>query len=410
MIRAIRCNRIAAARCKSLIFRGVGLEFRLTEEQELTRRTVREFAEKEIAPRSRALDESQTFPRDLMARLGEMGMLGVFFPTEYGGAGLGYFDYALIIEELSRVDAAIGLSVAAHNSLCSNHIFLAGSEEQKRRFLVPLAKGEKIGAWSLTEPTAGSDASGTRSTAVRDGDGYVLNGSKTFATHGSVGDIAVVFAVTDKAKGKHGISAFILEKGMSGFRPGRKDDKMGCRASDTAEIVMDNCRVPRSMLLGREGEGFIDALRILDGGRIGIGAMAVGIAQGALDLATAYARKREQFGQPIGNFQAVQWMLADSATETEAARLLIRRAAWMKQEGQDVNLASAMAKLYASETAVRVADRAVQIHGGYGYVKDYPVERAYRDAKLTTIGEGTSEIQRLVIARHLIGRAKEQAP
>jgi hypothetical protein len=381
------------------------VDFRLTEEQELTRLTVREFAEKEIAPLSRHLDEAQEFPRAVMEKLGEMGLLGMLFPPGYGGAGLAYTDYALVIEELSRVDASIGLSVAAHNSLCSNHIFLAGSEEQKRRFLVPLAQGRKIGAWSLTEPTAGSDASGTRSTATRDGEDYILNGSKTFATHGSVCDLAVVFAVTDRSKGKHGISAFVLEKGMPGFRPGRKEDKMGCRASDTAEIVMDHCRVPRSHLLGREGEGFVDALRILDGGRIGIGAMAVGIAQGALEQAIDYARKREQFGQPIASFQAVQWMLADSATEIEAARLLIRQAAWMKQQGADVNMVSAMAKLYASETAVRVTDRAVQIHGGYGYIKDYPVERAYRDAKLTTIGEGTSEIQRLVIARHLLGQA-----
>jgi alkylation response protein AidB-like acyl-CoA dehydrogenase len=386
------------------------MDFRLTEEQDLLRRTVREFAEKEIAPRSRKMDETQEFPRDLMRRLGEMGMLGIFFPPEYGGAGMTYPDYALIIEELSRVDAAIGLSVAAHNSLCSNHIYLAGNEDQKRRYLVPLAKGEKIGAWTLTEPTAGSDAGGTRSTAVRDGDSWVLNGTKTFATHGSVGDVVVVFAVTDKSKGKHGVSAFALEKGMQGFRPGRKEDKMGCRASDTSEVIMENCRVPRAQMLGREGEGFVDALRILDGGRIGIAAMALGIAQGALEHSVDYARKREQFGQPIANFQAVQWKIADIALEVDAARLLVQRAAAMKQAGQDVNMASAMAKLYASETAVRAADRAVQIHGGYGYVKDYPVERAYRDAKLTTIGEGTSEIQRLVIARHLIGRAKEHAP
>jgi alkylation response protein AidB-like acyl-CoA dehydrogenase len=387
------------------------VDFRLTEEQELTRRTVREFAENEIAPLSRQLDERQEFPTVLMHKLGEMGLLGMLFPAEYGGAGLGYLDYVLVIEELSRVDAAIGLSVAAHNSLCSNHIYLAGTEEQKRRFLVPLAQGRKIGAWSLTEPTAGSDASGTRTTATRDGKDYILNGSKTFATHGSVCEVAVVFAVTDRSKGKHGISAFVLEKGMPGFRPGRKEDKMGCRASDTAEIVMDQCRVPPANLLGKEGEGFIDALRILDGGRIGIGAMAVGIAQGALDQALEYSRKREQFGQPIANFQAVQWMLADSAVEIEAARLLIRRAAWLKQQGSDVNMASAMAKLCASETAVRVTDRAVQIHGGYGYIKDYPVERAYRDAKLTTIGEGTSEIQRMVIARHLLGNSpKEPAP
>ena len=386
------------------------MDFRPTEEQELTRRTVRAFAEQVIAPRSREMDASQEFPRDLMSRLGEMGLLGVVFPPEYGGSGLTYPDFAMIIEELARVDASVALSVAAHNSLCSNHIFLAGSEEQKKRYLVPLAKGEKIGAWSLTEPTAGSDAAGTRTTAVRSGDDYVLNGSKTFATHGSVADVAVVFAVTDRTREKHGISAFILERGMPGWKPGRKEDKMGCRASDTSEIIMDNCRVPRSQLLGREGEGFVDALRILDGGRIGIGAMAVGIAQGALEAATDYARRREQFGRPIGQFQAVQWMLADSAVEIEAARLLVLRAATLKQAGEDVNMASAMGKLYASETAVRVTDRAVQIHGGYGYVKDYAVERAYRDAKLTTIGEGTSEIQRLVIARQLIGHAKEHTP
>jgi alkylation response protein AidB-like acyl-CoA dehydrogenase len=385
------------------------LDFRLTEEQVLLRRTVREFAEKEIAPRSRAMDASQEFPRDLMSKLGAMGMLGVFFPTEFGGAGMGIPEYALVIEEIARVDAAIALSVAAHNSLCSNHIFMAGSAEQKKRYLVPLARGEKIGAWSLTEPTAGSDAGGTRSTAVRDGDHWVLNGSKTFATHGSVGEIAVVFAVTDRSRGKHGISAFVLEKGMPGFRPGRKEDKMGCRASDTAEIVMDNCRVPQAQMLGGEGEGFVDALRILDGGRIGIAALATGIAQGALEQAIAYARSRQQFGQAIAGFQAVQWMIADSAVEIDAARLLVRRAAAMRQAGEDVNMASAMAKLYASEMALRVVDRAVQIHGGYGYVKDYPVERAYRDAKLTTIGEGTSEIQRLVIARHLVGQAREHA-
>jgi hypothetical protein len=385
------------------------LDFRLTEEQSLLRRTVREFAEKEIAPRSRAMDERQEFPRDLMSKLGAMGLLGVFFPPEYGGAGMGIPEYAIIIEEIARVDGAIALSVAAHNSLCSNHIFMAGSKEQKKRYLVPLARGEKIGAWSLTEPTAGSDAGGTRSTAVRDGGHWVLNGSKTFATHGSVGEIAVVFAVTDKTRGKHGISAFVLEKGMPGFRPGRKEDKMGCRASDTAEIVMDNCRVPQAQMLGGEGEGFVDALRILDGGRIGIAALATGIAQGALEQAIAYARSRQQFGQAIAGFQAVQWMIADSAVEIDAARLLVQRAASMRQAGQDVNMASAMAKLYASEMALRVVDRAVQIHGGYGYVKDYPVERAYRDAKLTTIGEGTSEIQRLVIARHLIGQAREHA-
>jgi hypothetical protein len=375
----------------------------------LLRQTVRAFAEKEIAPRAAALDESQEFPRDIMERLGAMGLLGILFPPEYGGAGLSYQDYVLVIEELARVDGSIGLSVAAHNSLCANHIFLAGTEEQKRRFLVPLARGEAIGAWSLTEPTAGSDASGTRTVALPDGDAWILRGTKTFATHGSVCDVAVVFAVTDRSRGKHGISAFILEKGMPGFRPGRKENKMGCRASDTAELVMEDCRVPDAQRLGRAGEGFIDALRVLDGGRIGIGALAVGIAQGALDQALAYARARHQFDQPIASFQAVQWMLADSAVEIQAARLLVQRAAHLKDTGAEVTTAAAMAKLYASETAVRVANRAVQIHGGYGYTKDYPVERAYRDAKIATIGEGTSEIQRLVIARRLLGEARGPA-
>jgi hypothetical protein len=386
------------------------LDFRPTEEQELLRQTVRAFAEKEIAPRAAALDESQEFPHDIMKRLGGMGLLGILFPAEYGGAGLGYQDYVLVIEELARVDGSIGLSVAAHNSLCANHIYLAGTEEQKRRFLVPLARGEAIGAWSLTEPTAGSDASGTRTLALPDGDGWILRGTKTFATHGSVCDVAVVFAVTDRSRGKHGISAFILEKGMPGFRPGRKENKMGCRASDTAELVMEDCRVPDTQRLGRAGEGFIDALRVLDGGRIGIGALAVGIAQGALDQAIAYARTRRQFDRPIAAFQAVQWMLADSAVEIQAARLLVQRAAHLKDTGGEVTSAAAMAKLYASETAVRVANRAVQVHGGYGYIKDYPVERAYRDAKIATIGEGTSEIQRLVIARRLLGEARGPEP
>lgn len=385
------------------------MDFQLSEDQELTRQTVREFAEKEIAPRALELDETQQFPRDIMKKLGEMGMLGVLFPPEYGGAGLKYLDYVLIIEELARVDGSVGLSVAAHNSLCSNHIFMEGSEEQKRRFLVPLARGEKIGAWSLTEPTAGSDASGTRSTAVRAGRDWVLNGSKTFATHGSVCDVAVVFAVTDKGRGKHGISAFILEAGMQGFHAGRKENKMGCRASDTAEIVMADCRVPDANRLGEEGQGFVDALRILDGGRIGIGALGVGIAQGAFEQATRYARGRRQFDRPIADFQAVQWLLADSAVEIHAARLLVQRAAWLKDIGQEVTRAASMAKLFSSETAVRVANRAVQIHGGYGYVKEYPVERAYRDAKICTIGEGTSEIQRLVIARLLLGEPRERA-
>jgi alkylation response protein AidB-like acyl-CoA dehydrogenase len=378
------------------------LEFRLTEEQELIARTVREFAKAEIAPKVMDYDESQKFPMEIMRTLGEMGYLGVMFPPEYGGAGLGTVEYALIIEELSRVDGSIGLSVAAHNSLCAGHIFLSGSEEQKRRYLVPLASGKQIGAWSLTEPTAGSDAGGTRSTAVRDGEGWILNGSKTFTTHGNVGDVCIVFCVTDRSKGKKGISAFILEKGMKGFRAGKKENKLGCRASDTSEVIMDDCRVPEENLLGEQGMGFVDAMRILDGGRISIAALAVGMAQGALDASLSYARERKQFDQPIGSFQSIQWYLADMATRVEAARMLTWRAAVLKDEGRPHTKEASMAKLYAGETVVWVTERAVQIFGGYGFTKDYPVEKFFRDAKICTIGEGTSEIQRLVIARQLL--------
>ncbi len=378
------------------------MDFQLSEEQQALQRTVREFAAHEIAPRVREMDESQSFPRDILAKAGELGLLGCLFPEEYGGAGLTYVDYALIIEEISAVDGALGLSVAAHNSLCSNHIFQFGTEEQKRRHLTPLARGEKIGSWSLTEPTAGSDAGGTRSTARRENGHWVLNGAKTFATHGASGDVAVVFAVTDPEQGKKGISAFIVERGTKGFRTGKKEDKLGCRASDTAELVMEDCRVPEGNLLGREGEGFINALQILDGGRISIAALAVGMARGAYEAARAYSKERQQFGKPIASFQAIQWKLADMATEIDAARLLVFRAAQMKDRGEDVNMASAMAKLFASEVAVRVANEAVQVFGGYGYIKDYPVEKFYRDVKICTIGEGTSEIQRLVIARRLL--------
>ena len=379
------------------------MDFSLTEEQQLTRKMVREFAEKEIAPHSARLDETQEFPFEIFREAAELGLTGIMFPPEYGGSGLSAVDTVIILEEIARVDPGIALSVAAHNSLPCNHIFLAGTTEQKKKYLIPLARGEKIGTWSLTEPTAGSDAGGTRCLAVRDGDAFVLNGSKTFATHGTVADIAVVFAVTNPAAGKHGgISAFILEKGMPGFRPGKRENKMGCRASDTAELVMEDCRVPESQMLGREGHGFRDALRVLDGGRIGIAAMAVGTARGALEAALTYSKQRRQFGKPICEFQAIQWMLADSATEIEAARLLTYRAAHRRDRGEDINQAAAMAKLYASEMAVRVTDRAIQIHGGYGYIKEYPVEKLHRDAKLTTIGEGTSEIQRLVIARRLL--------
>ncbi len=378
------------------------MNFELNDEQQALQSTVREFARQEIAPHSRELDESQRFPREIMAAAGELGLLGCLFPEEYGGAGLSYVDYVTVIEEISAVDGALGLSVAAHNSLCSNHIFMFGSEEQKKKYLVPLAQGKKIGSWSLTEPTAGSDAGGTRSTASLEDGTWVLNGAKTFATHGVSGDIAVVFAVTDPGKGKKGISAFIVERGTPGFKTGKKEDKLGCRASDTAELVMEDCRIPEENLLGRRGDGFVNALQILDGGRISIAALGVGMARGAYEAALAYSKERKQFDRPISSFQAIQWKLADMATEIAAARLLVYRAADMKDRGEDVNIASAMAKLYSSEVAVRVANEAVQVHGGYGYTKDYPVEKFYRDAKICTIGEGTSEIQRLVIARRLL--------
>lgn len=378
------------------------MDFELNDEQKALRSMVREFAQQEIAPHIREFDESQTFPRQIMAKAADLGFLGCLFPEEYDGAGLSYVDYVTVIEEISAVDGSVGLSVAAHNSLCSNHIFMFGREDQKQRFLKPLARGEKIGTWSLTEPTAGSDAGGTKSTAQLEDGEWILNGSKTFATHGASGDVAVVFAVTDPDKGKKGISAFIVERGTPGFSTGKKEDKLGCRASDTAELVMENCRIPEENLLGHRGEGFVNALQILDGGRISIAALGLGMAQGACNAALAYSKERKQFGKPISSFQAIQWKLADMATEIEAARLLVYRAADMKDRGEDVNTASAMAKLFSSEVAVRVANEAVQVLGGYGYTKDYPVEKFYRDAKICTIGEGTSEIQRLVIARRLL--------
>jgi len=381
------------------------VDFTFTEEQQHLRKSVREFAEGEIAPHVLEWDEASHFPQEILPKLAEMGLLGVIFPEEYGGAGLGYIEYATVIEELSRVDGAVGLTVAAHNSLCTNHIYKFGNEEQKRKYLVPLAHGQKLGAWSLTEPEAGSDAGGTRTTAVRDGNFWVLNGSKTFTTNGRYADICVAMAVTDKSKESHGISAFILEKGMPGFRPGKKENKLGMRASDTSEVIFSDCRVPSENLVGPEGEGFISSLKILDGGRISIAALALGMAQGALEAATRYARQRKQFGKTISEFQAIQFKLADMSTEVEAARLLVYQAAWLAdQKGSRFTRESSMAKLFASEVAVRVANECVQIHGGYGFIKDYPAEKYYRDVKLCTIGEGTSEIQRLVIARQLLGR------
>lgn len=378
------------------------MDFRLSDEQLDLQRAVREFAVQEIAPHVMEWDEGQIWPEAVLRQLGAMGLFGVLVPANLGGSGMGYIEYVLAIAELARVDGSIGLIVAAHNSLCTNHILLFGSEEQKAKYLPKLARGEWIGCWSLTEPQAGSDAGGTRTVAVRSGDGWLLNGAKTFTTNGTHGDVCVAMAVTDRSRGKHGISAFVIERGTPGFRPGKKENKLGMRASDTSEIVFEDCHLPASALLGEPGAGFVDAMQILDGGRISIAALGLGMAQGAYDAARKYAAQRHQFGKAIAEFQAIQWKLADMATEIEAARLLTLSAAWQKDQGQTVTAASAMAKLYAGEAAVRAANECVQIHGGYGFIKDYPAEKFYRDVKLCTIGEGTSEIQRLVIAREIL--------
>ena len=381
------------------------MDFSFTDEQNQLRRSIREFAEGEIAPHVMEWDEASKFPIEIMPKLAEMGLLGVIFPEQYGGAGLGYVEYVIAIEELSRIDGSVGIIVAAHNSLCGNHIFKFGTEEQKKKYLTPLAQGKKIGAWSLTEPEAGSDAGGTRTTAKRDGSNWVINGSKTFCTNGHYADYSVVMALTDKSKNSHGISAFIVEKGTPGFKPGKKENKLGLRASDTSELIFTDCKVPAENLLGAEGEGFIGSLKILDGGRISIAALALGMAQGALDAAIKYSKQRKQFGQAISEFQAIQFKLADMATQVEAARLLVYQAAWLAdRKNVRFTRESSMAKLFASEVAVRVANECVQIHGGYGFIKDYPAEKFYRDVKLCTIGEGTSEIQKLVIARQLLGK------
>ncbi|HYA17148.1 MAG TPA: acyl-CoA dehydrogenase family protein, partial [Bryobacteraceae bacterium] len=347
-------------------------------------------------------DENQIFPMDVIKKLGRLGYMGSVFPEQYGGAGLGYVEYSIIIEELSRVDGSVGIIVAAHTSLCSNHIYKAGSEEQKQKYLTKLASGEAIGCWSLTEPEAGSDAAGTRTTGVLEGDCWVLNGAKTFTTNAHYADICVGMAMTDRSAGAHGISAFIVEKDTPGFRPGKKENKLGLRASATGEVIFENCRLTRDHLLGKPGEGFVDSLRILDGGRVSIAALSVGIAQGAYDAALNYAKLRKQFGRPISEFQAIQHKLVDMATKLDAARLMNYRAARMIDAGRRVTKESAMAKLFASERAVEICNDAVQIHGGYGFIKDYPVEKFYRDVKLCTIGEGTSEIQRLVIGRQIL--------
>jgi alkylation response protein AidB-like acyl-CoA dehydrogenase len=378
------------------------VDFDYTPEQVQLRREVREFAAREIAPHVMEWDENQTFPLEVIKKLGALGYMGAIFPEEYGGAGLGYVEYAIIIEELSRVDGSVGIIVAAHTSLCSNHIYKAGNEEQKRHYLPKLASGEWIGCWSLTEPEAGSDAAGTRTTAVREDGCWVINGSKTFTTNAHYADVCVGMAMTDRAAAQHGISAFILEKDTPGFRPGKKENKLGLRASATGEVIFSNCRVPQTQLLGKQGEGFVDSLRILDGGRVSIAALSIGMAQGAYDAALKYAKLRKQFGRPISEFQAIQHKLVDMATKIDASRLLTYRAAKLIDAGKRVTRESAMAKLFASESAVWIANEAVQIHGGYGFIKDYPVEKFYRDVKLCTIGEGTSEIQRLVIARQLL--------
>jgi alkylation response protein AidB-like acyl-CoA dehydrogenase len=381
------------------------MDFGYTPEQNHLRSTIRAFAGAEMKPHTMEWDESQHFPLDVFRQLGRMGVLGAVFPEEFGGAGYSYIDYSIIMEEIARVDPSIALSLAAHVSLCTNHIYLAGSQEQKERYLPKLASGEWIGCWSLTEPEAGSDAGGTRTKAVLDGDSWVLNGSKTFTTNAHIADVCVAMAVTDRAASSHGISAFIIEKGTPGIRSGKKENKLGMRCSPTGELLFTDCRLPASQLCGNRGEGFVDSLRILDGGRISIAALSVGLAQGAFEAALRYSKQRKQFGRFISEFQAIQNKLADMATEIEAARMLTLRAAWLKDNGHSVNKESAMAKLFASEVAVRAADSALQVHGGYGFIKDYPVEKFYRDCKLCTIGEGTSEIQRLVIARQLLKTA-----
>jgi alkylation response protein AidB-like acyl-CoA dehydrogenase len=378
------------------------MNFQFSEEQELIAASARDFAEQYIRPHIMEWDESQHFPKDVLQKAGEMGFMGIFIPEEYGGSGLGYHEYAAIIEEIAKVDPSIGLSVAAHNSLCTGHIYYFGNEKQKKKWLPKLASGEWIGAWGLTEHNTGSDAGGMNTTAIKDGDYYILNGSKNFITHGISGHIAVVIARTGEKGDSHGMSAFVIEKGTPGFSSGKKEDKLGMRASETAELIFDNCRIHKDNLLGQEGEGFIQSLKILDGGRISIAALSQGISKGAYEAALKYSKERVQFGKPISSFQAISFKLSDMATEIQASGLLIHKAASMKNNGEKVTTMGAMAKMYASEACVRISNEAVQIHGGYGYIKEYPVEKFYRDSKLCTIGEGTTEIQKLVIARNIL--------
>lgn len=378
------------------------MNFSFTEDHKMITQMVKDFAEKEIRPNVGKWDEEQYFPKDLFKKAGELGLMGVLVPEEFGGAGLGYFEYIAVIAEISKVCGSIGLSVAAHNSLCTNHILKFGNEEQKKKWLPKLASGEWIGAWGLTEPNTGSDAMRMKCTAVEDGDYWVINGAKNFITHGRTGDIIVVIARTGELLDSHGMTAFAVERGTLGFSGGKKEDKLGMRASETAEVIFDNCRVHKSNVLGKIGEGFIQSMKILDGGRISIGALSIGMAEGAMNASIAYAKEREQFGKPISKFQGVSFKLADMATELEASKLLLYKAADVLMNGGDANKYSAMAKYKSSEVAVAIANEAVQVFGGYGYIKEYPVEKFYRDSKLATIGEGTSEIQKLVISRSLL--------
>jgi len=378
------------------------MNFDYNETQLMIVQSIKDFAEKNIRPYIMEWDEAQIFPIPLFKQLGEMGFMGVLVPEEYGGSGLGYHEYITVIEEISKVDPSVGLSVAAHNSLCTNHILTFGNEEQKKKWLPKLATAEFIGAWGLTEHNTGSDAGGMNTTAVKDGDHWIVNGAKNFITHAISGDVAVVVVRTGEKGDSKGMTAFVFEKGMKGFSSGKKENKLGMRASETAELVFDNCRVPDENRLGEVGEGFVQAMKILDGGRISIGALSLGIAKGAYEAALKYSKERHQFGQPISNFQGISFKLADMATEIEASELLLHKAAFLKQKHKPVTTSGAMAKMYASEACVKIANDAVQIHGGYGYTKDFPVEKFYRDSKLCTIGEGTTEIQKVVISRNLL--------
>ncbi len=378
------------------------MNFNYNETQSMIAQSIKDFAEKNIRPNIMEWDEAQIFPTPLFKKLGEMGFMGVLVPEEYGGSGLGYHEYITVVEEISKVDPSIGLSVAAHNSLCTNHILTFGNEEQKKKWLPKLATAEYIGAWGLTEHNTGSDAGGMNTTAVKDGDSWIVNGAKNFITHAISGDIAVVIVRTGEKGDSKGMTAFVFEKGMAGFTSGKKENKLGMRASETAELVFDNCRVPDKNRLGEVGQGFVQAMKILDGGRISIGALSLGIAKGAYEAALKYSKERYQFGQPISSFQGISFKLADMATEIEASELLLHKAAFLKQQHKPVTTLGAMAKMYASEACVKIANEAVQIHGGYGYTKDFPVEKFYRDSKLCTIGEGTTEIQKLVISRNLL--------